>query len=51
MIVEAFGLEKNLMAVAFAELNDLVFDRRTVTRTALTRSVPNTSASDARCRE
>ena len=34
VVVESFRLEKNLMAVAFAEFYDLVFDRRTVTRTA-----------------
>ena len=34
VIVETFRLQKNLMAVALAELHDLVFDRRTITRTA-----------------
>jgi hypothetical protein len=33
-VVEAFRLEKNLMAVAVAEADDLVLNRRAVTRTA-----------------
>ena len=32
VIVEAFRFEKNLMAVALAEFDDLIFDRRTITR-------------------
>ena len=34
MIVEPFRLQKNLMAVALAEFDDLVFDRRTIARAA-----------------
>src|SRR5581483_1340855 len=33
-IVETFRLQKNLVAVALAELHDLVFDRRAVARTS-----------------
>ena len=32
VIVETFRLQENLMAVALAEFDDLVFDRRTITR-------------------
>src|SRR3546814_2684880 len=34
MIVRAFGLQKNLMSIAVAKPNHLVFDRRTITRPA-----------------
>src|SRR4029453_3154338 len=32
VILEAFGLQKNLVSVALAEFHDLVFDRPTITR-------------------
>src|SRR5262245_56886983 len=34
LIVETFGLQKNLVPVALAEFYDLVFDRRTIARSA-----------------
>ena len=50
VVVEPFRLEEDLVAVALAEADDLVLDRRAIARAAALRSARNTSASGAHWR-
>ena len=49
-VVETLRLKENLVPVALAEADDLVLDRRAITRAAALDLARNTSASDAHWR-